>query len=431
MSIIDQLLTRWLLRRCRKKNGDDPSRDAKMAALTEVMASQQALIERLKATTETRRDHRLKRMKQIQDLKGAARRMKELERAARQESTQIKTEVRLWQREKESLLAALASGLLRPGLAPLDLVDEEKNTRRYLRHYQAVWKYNMRLGVLRQHEPKPLTPAHIPRPTPPGPESSWPLVSIITPSFQQASFIERTLLSVLEQDYPRLEYHVCDGGSVDGSIDLIRRHEARLASWSSERDSGPAEAINRGFARSHGEIMAWLNSDDKLLPGTVRFVADYFARHPEVDVVYGHRLIVDERDWQVGRWVLPRHDGAMLLWADYIPQETLFWRRSLWEKTGTALDQSFKFAFDWDLLLRFQKAGARIVRLPWFLGCFRVHDAQKSTMEINSVGMAEMARLRARELGSVFDEDRLIRHVVVFQRKAVWCDRLLRMGVRW
>lgn len=431
MSIFDKLLARWLLRRCRKRSGGDPAQDSNLAALSELMASQQQLIGRLKSTAEMRRDLHLKRKRQVRELKDDIRRMKEDQRAVRRESNQLQAEARLWQRERESLQAALVAGLLKPGVAPLDYLDDEKLTRRYLQHYQAAWKYPMRLGVLRQHEPRPLDPEKIPRPTLPGPERDWPMVSIVTPSYQQASFIERTLLSVLDQDYPKLEYHVCDGGSSDGSVGLIRQHEAKLASWRSERDSGPAEAINQGFARSQGEIMAWLNSDDLLLPGTIRFVADYFVRHPEVDAVYGHRLIVDERDWQVGRWVLPRHDAQALLWADYIPQETLFWRRSLWEKSGAALDQSFKFAFDWDLLLRFQKAGARIMRLPWFLGCFRVHDAQKSTNEISSVGMTEMARLRARELGPVFDEDRLVRHVVAMQRSAIWCDRLLRLGVRW
>jgi glycosyltransferase involved in cell wall biosynthesis len=224
---------------------------------------------------------------------------------------------------------------------------------------------------------------------------------------------------------------VCDGASTDGSVEIIRRHEARIARWRSEPDSGPAEALNKGFTDSTGDVMGWLNSDDLLMPGAVRHVASYFARHPEVDAVYGHRVIVDDRDWQVGRWVLPRHDGRMLLWGDYIPQETLFWRRSLWDRVGARLDETFKFAFDWDLLLRFEKAGARIVRLPWFLGCFRVHDAQKSTFEISTTGMAEMARLRERELGSLYSEDRLGRKVILFQHKAVWCDRLLRWGVRW
>jgi hypothetical protein len=150
-----------------------------------------------------------------------------------------------------------------------------------------------------------------------------------------------------------------------------------------------------------------------------------------VDAVYGHRLIINEQDWQVGRWVLPHHNGEMLLWGDYIPQETLFWRRSLWEKCGAHLDENFKFAFDWDLLLRFQKTGANIKRLPWFLGCFRVHDLQKSSAEITTTGFAEMARLRTRELGASFSEERLGHHVVLFQAKAAWCDRLLRWGIRW
>ena len=120
----------------------------------------------------------------------------------------------------------------------------------------------------------------------------------------------------------------------------------------------------------------------------------------------------------------------MLLWVDYIPQETLFWRRSLREKAGARLDESFKFAFDWDWLLRFEKAGARLVRLPWFLGSFRVHDSQKSTVEIGTT-QEEMARLRSRELGPLFGKDRLARRVVLFQGRAIWHDRLLRWGARW
>jgi glycosyltransferase involved in cell wall biosynthesis len=214
-------------------------------------------------------------------------------------------------------------------------------------------------------------------------------------------------------------------------VEIIRRHGSRLAGWASERDGGPASALNKGFEGSTGEIMCWLNSDDMLMPGALRYVAGYFSRHPEVDAVYGHRVVVDEQDWEVGRWVMPRHDGEMLLWADYIPQETLFWRRSLWECAGGRLDESYQFAFDWDLLLRFQKCDARIVRLPYFLGCFRVHAAQKSTVEIGTVGAADVARLRERELGHIFGEDRLSSRVISYQRKAIWCDRLLRWGIRW
>jgi len=150
-----------------------------------------------------------------------------------------------------------------------------------------------------------------------------------------------------------------------------------------------------------------------------------------VDVVYGHRLIIDEKDNQVGHWTLPRHDPEMLLWADFVPQESMFFRRSVWEKIGGVLDESFQFAFDWDLLLRLQRAGAKIVRLPYFLGCFRVHPAQKSSADLQTVGAAEMARLRERELGRAFHTRGLEERVTSYQHQAIRCDKLWRMGIRW
>lgn len=227
----------------------------------------------------------------------------------------------------------------------------------------------------------------------------WPLISIVTPSYGQAAFIGQTLDSVLEQNYPRLEYFVQDGGSSDGTVEILESYSDRLSGWVSEPDGGQSQAINLGFARTQGEIMAWLNSDDLLLPGALAYVADYFARHPEVDVVYGHRVLIDEEGQEIGRWILPGHDDEALSWADFIPQETLFWRRSIWEKAGGRIDESFRFAMDWDLLLRFRKAGARMRRLPRFLGAFRIHHAQKTSAAINEVGMQEMDRLRVRELG--------------------------------
>ena len=124
-------------------------------------------------------------------------------------------------------------------------------------------------------------------------------------------------------------------------------------------------------------------------------MADYFKTHPTVDAVYGHRILINEFDQEIGRWVMPKHNPRVLAWADYVPQETLFWRRSLWEKVG-GIDESFQFALDWDLLLRFQNAGASIVRLPRFLGAFRVHTQQKTAATIASTGLAEMTRLRKR-----------------------------------
>jgi hypothetical protein len=208
-----------------------------------------------------------------------------------------------------------------------------------------------RLGRLQHHPPKPLrVPNRYFAVDPPRPA---PTISIVTPSYCQGNFLERTLYSVLNQNYPALEYVVQDGGSTDESETVLRRYEASLARWASEPDDGQADAINRGFAHTSGEIMGYLNSDDLLLPGSLAYVGRYFASHPEVDVIYGHRLIIDEHDRQIGSWVLPPHDDEELALLDFVPQETLFWRRGAWEAAGGRTDVSLRFAIDWDLLLRF------------------------------------------------------------------------------
>jgi glycosyltransferase involved in cell wall biosynthesis len=285
-----------------------------------------------------------------------------------------------------------------------------------------------RIGRLKHYEPRPLrVPAKYLAERPPEPA---PAISIVTPSFQQGRYLDRTIYSVVRQKYPALEYVVQDGGSTDETLDVLKRFESLLTRWVSEPDEGQAEAINKGFAATTGEIMAWLNSDDLLLPGSLAYVARYFAEHPDVDVVYGHRLMIDEDDGQIGAWILPAHDDLALTLADYVPQETLFWRRRIWERIGGAVDPSFAYALDWDLLLRFRDAGAKIVRLPRYLGAFRVHDEQKTTAT-DAVGNEEVALLRKRVHGrSVPIEEVLerlgpyfLRHILIHS----WCrfvDRL-------
>jgi hypothetical protein len=175
--------------------------------------------------------------------------------------------------------------------------------------------------------------------------------------------------------------------------------------------------------------MSYLNSDDLLLPGTLHYVMRYFEDHPDVDVVYGQRVVIDEYDAEIGRWVLPPHDDSILSWADYVPQETLFWRRRIWERAGGAIDESFRFAIDWDLLIRFRDAGAKMHRLPRFLGAFRVHPHQKTSMQMQELGQAEMNRLRERSLGrsvNVLDIDRAIRP---YLRRHLFCHKLYRLGL--
>jgi hypothetical protein len=156
--------------------------------------------------------------------------------------------------------------------------------------------------------------------------------------------------------------------------------------------------------------MGWLNSDDLLLPGALAYVARYFSDHPEVDVVYGNRLMIDENDGQIGAWILPQHNDAVLTLADYVPQETLFWRRRIWDASGGRVDQSFSYALDWDLLLRFRAADARMAHLPRFLGAFRVHDQQKTSTAL-SVGLQEMGRLREQIHGRVVPTEEVLRRL--------------------
>ena len=164
--------------------------------------------------------------------------------------------------------------------------------------------------------------------------ATLPTVALVTPSYQQGAFIRATIDSVLGQAYPKLRYVVMDGGSTDETLDILASYGDRLDWWSGP-DRGQADAINKGFARVGGEIMGWVNSDDLLLPGTLAYVARFFRDHPEIDLVYGHRIIIDERGQEVGRWVLPRHDPAALALTDYVPQETMFWRAALWNARRT------------------------------------------------------------------------------------------------
>ncbi|MBI5937533.1 MAG: glycosyltransferase [Betaproteobacteria bacterium] len=254
-----------------------------------------------------------------------------------------------------------------------------------------------------------------------------PRISIVTPSYNQAAFLEQTIKSVLDQGYPNLEYVVQDGGSKDGSREVLERYSAEFSHWESAPDGGQTNAINLGFRHTTGEIMAYLNSDDLLLTGTLHYVADYFAKHPDVDVIYGHRINIDEVGLEVGRWVMPPHDGAVLSWADFIPQETLFWRRRIWDRIGGSLDESFHFAMDWDLLLRFRDAGAKFVRLPRFLAAFRVHPQQKTMAEIGDVGFKEMARLRERCHGRQVSPAEIKLGVASYLMRHVVWDKIQRL----
>ncbi|MCI0893227.1 MAG: glycosyltransferase, partial [Chloroflexi bacterium] len=154
-----------------------------------------------------------------------------------------------------------------------------------------------------------------------------PLVSVVTPSFNQAAFLEQAMLSVLEQDYTAIEYIVVDGGSSDGSQEIIERYADRLAWWTSEPDDGQTDAINKGFARATGDIMAYLNSDDLYRPGAVREAVDYLVAHPELGMVYGDADYIDENGTVIGRFAAAQTDYKRLRRGYvHIPQQAAFFR---------------------------------------------------------------------------------------------------------
>jgi glycosyltransferase involved in cell wall biosynthesis/GT2 family glycosyltransferase len=270
---------------------------------------------------------------------------------------------------------------------------------------------------LEQHAPRQLRVSS--RRPPPALPAPPPSIGIVTPSLNQGAFLDQTIHSVINQDYPRLEYVIQDGGSTDGSLEILRARESQLTHWESRHDEGQAHALNLGFKRVDTDLMAYLNSDDLLLPGALHFVAEYFARNPKVDVLYSHRIIVNRNGDEVGRWILAPHDPGILPWGDYVPQETLFWRRSIWERCGAAFDTSYRFALDWDLLLRFQNAGAVIRRVPAFLALFRAHGLQKTRAEMSTTGMEEMDRIREKYLGRRVTSEEIARHVRGFQRRSL------------
>jgi glycosyltransferase involved in cell wall biosynthesis len=250
------------------------------------------------------------------------------------------------------------------------------------------------MWTFEQYPPRSLDVTAFPS-APPLPADA-PRIAMVTPSFNHAKYLSNTIDSVLSQNYPRLHYHVQDGASVDGTVELLKNYGERI-NWRSEPDRGQSHAINLGFANADGDIMAFLNSDDMLLPGTLAYVASFFAAHPEIDIVYGHRVFVDRDSLEIGRAVFPSHDDETLKYADYIAQETMFWRRRVWQLLK-AIDENFHYAMDWDFILRAQAAGFRFARLPRFLACFRIHDNQK-TAATYAVGVKEMAKLRLRALG--------------------------------
>ncbi len=226
-------------------------------------------------------------------------------------------------------------------------------------------------------------------------------VSVITPSFNQAKFLERTILSVLGQGYPNLEYIIIDGGSTDGSPEIIHKYADRLAYWCSEPDRGQTDAINKGFSHAGGEILAWLNSDDTYNPGAVQKAVDFMQQHPEVGLVYGDMAFIDENDRAIGMFNAALTDLKRLRRGYvHVPQPAAFFRASLWRQVGP-LDPSFFFAMDYDLWVRLARKTQFAYRKGEIWANFRLHSGGK-TVTADERCWPEMLRVHYRDGGSPF-----------------------------
>ncbi len=205
---------------------------------------------------------------------------------------------------------------------------------------------------------------------------SEPLISVVTPSYNQAPYLEQTIRSVLDQDYPHVEYMVIDGGSTDGSVDIIRRYADRLAYWVSESDRGQADAINKGWARCTGDVVSFLNSDDCLLPGALHTIAATFTANPEAGIVYGQAQWVTADGVPVQRTNVNVDAQGLLDSFVGLPQPAAFVRRTILAKIGL-LDASFHFALDGEFFFR-ALGNFPPVHLTQVLACMRLHDTSKS-----------------------------------------------------
>lgn len=238
-----------------------------------------------------------------------------------------------------------------------------------------------------------------------------PKITVVTPSFQQGDFIEETLVSVLSQGYPNLEYFVIDGGSTDRTVEVLRRYSSQLTHWVSEPDRGQTHALIKGFDLATGEILCWLNSDDLLEPGTLGFVGEHFQQNHETRFLYGDAVWVDRSNG----YIRPKKEHAFnrFIWLydhNFFPQPSCFWRRELYTEVG-GLDEHFQLAMDGDLFIRFADR-TRPIHVKQAFSRMRLYPEQKNQrfreqsdredeeIRLRTVGEESRAGLRAKRVAA-------------------------------
>jgi len=225
---------------------------------------------------------------------------------------------------------------------------------------------------------------------------SAPLVTVVTPSYNQAEFLEDTLVSVLEQSGPPVEHVVVDGGSTDGSVDLLEAYEDRYdLRWVSESDEGQSDAVNKGIEMATGEWLCWINSDDYLLPGAIESFADARAAHPESDFIYGDFVFVDADGNEIGKKYNTKPSKFVhKYWYQFTGNHSSFFKREVMDALG-GVDEDYDYAMDTDLFWRLLETDFTLTHVPVFFGARRLHEAAKTTGEPPAERRQEIARLEA------------------------------------
>jgi len=239
----------------------------------------------------------------------------------------------------------------------------------------------------------------------------YPKISIVTPSYNQGEFIEETILSVINQNYPNLEYIIIDGGSTDSTVEIIKKYEKHITYWVSEKDNGQTDAINKGFKKATGEIYGWLNSDDLLEKGALFKVAEFFNENPEAQVVYGNFRYID-KEGNIVKNV--RETGFhKFLWVygyNYIPQPSTFWRSELFHRVG-GLDETYQCAMDAHLWMRFMQQ-TKIYHINSFLSRFRDYPDRKN-IRLREISDKEDHKIREILLNRHISKfEFLIKHII-------------------
>lgn len=230
---------------------------------------------------------------------------------------------------------------------------------------------------------------------------TYPVLSIIVPSYNQGTFLERTILSVLNQRYPNLQLIVIDGGSHDNSVDIIKKYEQYIAYWVSEKDQGQSDAVNKGFRKAKGDIIGWQNSDDIYLPNAFFDMTDAFRQYPEADFVYGNRLDLDAHDKIMGETRFTKFSRLVYQYDGIsISTQSMFFRRSVLSEIGY-LDTSLSFTMDYDWFLRAAIHGCRFHYIPSYLGAIRRHENAKTEAFWDSSERLEECRTVDRRHGRI------------------------------